>query len=798
MRRVPIIFLLVATVAAPCAAWAAPAAPLGTERASAVIRSLVRLQGDVGNLVNSLAPARSDVASMVALGREFPLERRLLDADLFFETKDYDRASTLYRDLVDNPAFRSSPGFYRAVRKLGDSLFLLRNYRSARTYLEQAAVPMAGAEFNPAIARLFEIAVLTRDYAQADRFESLAATGVLPPETLYSYAKYLFHRGRRVQSAEVFARVPAGSGPYARAVYFLGVIEAGSKRLESALDRFSVAAIQPVRDDADREVQAQATLSKARMQYELGRFQDALATFQEIDPKSGAFLDSLFDLAWTYLKVDEPARAEHALDILLMSAPPGELQLKASALRGRILSRLNDNAGAAEAYQEVSDTLSPVANELESIAREPKNLAAYFDWIIERDNASFKLDVPISDRTARWLESDADMASLVGMFSDLSRERDDLRASFDIVEKLLWALRSGGKLEAFPNLKEKYLRLKATQGRFLANALEAADLAFGVLPGNLIADRESAYQVAVKARNEAGARFRKGPRTYEDFLKLEKTKGDENRDVEKQIFLVESMLDIERHQVLAIEEWLRDKKASDSAPLGAEREVQVMADLAAMKALLNELHQEMLRLRDQSERETLAGIGRFESTVMEDDGRKALVVALRREVAVLQSVGTGPASPAADVARTAASVIERAVEGLELVDPVARDVMNIATRGAGEFVVVIEREKNRLAASIADVHKAELDAKAFAQSEGAAVFRSVKNRLGDVLLEADLGLVDMAWQREQSVSERLRYVGTERGKKLKDLHQLEEQLKGLQDPKIDEKPQVSAPSVKAE
>jgi len=104
-------------------------------------------------------------------------------------------------------------------------------------------------------------------------------------------------------------------------------------------------------------------------------------------------------------------------------------------------------------------------------------------------------------------------------------------------------------------------------------------------------------------------------------------------------------------------------------------------------------------------------------------------------------------------------------------------LMEVAGRGARDFEASVLREKSRLEESVVAFQKAELDAESLSETEGTRILHVVRKRLGAVLLEADLGLADMAWQREEKVANQLRELGKEFGTQMKAVDTLERSLK---------------------
>lgn len=742
---------------------------------SALKESLIGLDAALGNIEASLNTLRNDLSNMVAQARYFPLERRLLDGDLFFEMKDYEKAATLYRDLIDNPDFRNNPGYWRTLNKLGEALFQLRNFYAARRYFEMAATPSAGSEYSTALARLLEIAINTRDFSSCEKYLALAESLKSSPIVAYSYGKYLYHRGRLTEAQQVFAQIPPGSPTYSRARYFIGVLDTIAGRLESALDNFMVAEKQPVVGDGDAEVATRASLARARILNELGRFEEAVSVLQSIDQQSPVYMESLFDLAWVYIKAGELEKALRALDMLLLNEPQGELAIMTNALRGRILSRLGDVESAGEVYRELTELLGPVTAELDKIASDSSVLTKYFDWVIRRDSRSFEMEVPISERTAAWLDTDPQMASIIQMFHDLARERENVRDSLEMVERLEWALVSGDKIEAFPGLKEKYLQFKEKEARFLDMAVEALSTVDGVLGSRLQGELGEHYAAAVRSRKEAVQAFARSPKTVEEYLLREKRSLEQYKELEKTLFQLESVLRIERQQVLAIEEWLREQHYRESGtPLPPEREATVRKDLEEIKKSLSAINEEMTRIKASVDRDTITNATLLDAMREEGAVRRSLIQAIKKEAEILSRVSSDLDPGLAEVVRSVVNVASRAATDATAIEPAINTVMELADKGASEYALAVQREKASLIADISEIQKAEMDARSFAQNEGAAVFRMVKDRLAEVLLEADLGLVDIAWQREQNIEDKIRALGQEKGERMRGIDEIEE------------------------
>jgi hypothetical protein len=353
----------------------------------------------------------------------------------------------------------------------------------------------------------------------------------------------------------------------------------------------------------------------------------------------------------------------------------------------------------------------------------------------------------------------------------------------EIIEKITFALQSGGKLEVFPTLKDRFLRVKEVEIRFLELAVAAAALLPEPVGPGLDAEVRQAYDAAVHVREAAAGRLRVGPRSASDFTAGEKLAGEHFKELEKQLFQVDAWLRVQAQQVLAIEEWLKERRYREGGPtITPAREEEIRGELTAVKAQLSSIQSESAEIRDALEKDTAANAPLAAALRDEDRVRHDLIQALHEEMGALQKGDAVQDAALRDVAKTVSALVDRSTQGALDGDPLTGTLMDVASRGTTELQGMIDREKQRLDGEVAEVQKAELDGQAFARSDGAAVFRAVKDRLSDVLLEADLGLVDMAWQREQIVSDKLRELGKERSDKLKGLDAMEKATREAAEP----------------
>ena len=282
----------------------------------------------------------SDVESLTGRTLQMPLqarapkpanhvERRLVDGELHFRLRDYERASLFLTDVVEN--YPNHPIHPDALYLLAESLYRSQEYGSARRrfrqLVDQSGQTGYGQYLDRALGRLLNIALKTRDFEDIDtyfqRLSRMPGTA-LNGAAAYYRGKYLYLKAQpeedkaasekaseaasanfnRVAAVQVapsftydkagmeqatasFEAVPEGSPYAARARYFAGVIAALKAEYPRAIQLFSraAAAASSRRDRTHRQVKDLSNLALGRLYYETGQVDRAIKAYQSI-PRS--------------------------------------------------------------------------------------------------------------------------------------------------------------------------------------------------------------------------------------------------------------------------------------------------------------------------------------------------------------------------------------------------------------------------------------------------------------------------------------------------------------------------------
>ena len=681
------------------------------------------------------------------LEQKHKVAARLSDGQFFFATGDFDRAAMVLWDVVEAPGnrYRSHPGYRDALFFLAESLFHTRNFNAARKYFLKTTVEGRPDQQQQAIGRLLVIALLTGDVQAAQQY--LAQAGRLleatpDPRLLYAVGKYHYEVGDLPRAAGYFARVPAGSGPWLKSQYFLAVLDVRANRLNEAIERFrGVVSAPPVegetsaRDDAT--VRDEARLSVARIYYEQGEFAQAIDAYTSVPREAKAFDDAMYESVWIAIKQGDYVRALRRLEILLISQPDVLRGPDARLLKGKLQMMLERFDDASLAFQEVLFEFGPIQGEMRTIVQHNQgDLAAHFNRLIGRNIADFDLSSFLPDRAAEFAGPDVEADRALLLVGDLAAQRRDVEDARRTVGRLDVALGSGSRIQIFPRLYGGWLRANELSARVtLARArLNEAAASIG-------ANSED-YRALRAERERWAARYAKVPKSSVALQARSAKIGEQMKRLDQEAFKLSLEIRALNAQLTAIDKYVRDSTATTGElTKDTAARAQVVRELAQTGALGAEL--EVLMEAIEAER---IRVGGDDYASQEDERvRGAYKQALDAESAWLAAHGAG----GADAERRALDLLDKRLASFGqrvggIVDDKVKDLqrqLDSERVHVGEYdreLVSYQGETESLGGAIA-----------------ARSFNAVMLRIDAVVLEADVGLIDVAWKQKKDQSDQI-------------------------------------------
>jgi TolA-binding protein len=732
------------------------------------VAAQIRSSEDNLRLVETQYAERTDLTS------DELLNRRYSDGEIQYLLGDWRLASVLLYDVLSEKSFEKSDHYPDALYYLADSLYQQGNLIGSRLYLRQL-LSLASKHYREGLQRFLDIAGKLNEFEGIDDYVAKArelSGGNLPEDISYVYAKWLFKRpdlllaDRLSRADEVFSRLASDlKSPFRlQAKYFMAVAQLERGNKEDAAKRFDEVVKEPhSANEKDLKIKELASLSLGRVLYELGHFDASVDRYQEIPRESEYFPDSLYEIAWARAKKTDYQGAKNAVELLQLVAPDSVLKPEADILYANVLLKMKKYDDATNAYRGVVSAYSPVRDELDNLLARDTDPVAYFDKLLARHDKSLDVNALLPPVAVKWATTQKEVADAVRMVGDIEGGQKGLGESTDIADRILKVLSDRG-LQAFPALQEGLMRVDAVE-----SALDQADSNLLGIEGQAVEaveTPEERRELADLVTSSATLR-----RRFESMPKTEKEL-DEHKarlramvdGVDKEAFGLHFELQGMSAMVTAIDKWLVDtRKDRHNTPedekLFAEKvshEAQTVADLD--HALSD------LRARLQGERE-LAG-----STLDGDSAIRAqLEAVLKRQHEVIAQAETrlGP-----DAAEVIARAHKLRGEIAQLKERVGGAQTKIQANVARQRDVIRERVRHELALLTDYGHEVDGvsgDARHLVGRIAFDSFKQVRRQFYELVLKADVGMVDVAFTKKQDQTAEIQKVSQQKDRELKAL-----------------------------
>jgi len=403
--------------------------------------------------------------------RSISIERRTNEGQVFFFTGDYVRAAIIFYDLVENPKYAHLPGQDERIFYLAESMFKNRNYLGARKYYMQLADKGPSNQFFfKVLPRLVTVAASLDEYMGIDKYFAMLENRPrkeVGENIYYIHAKSLFDRGKLKEADKEFSAFPDTSPFARRARYFRGVIAVsrGPKHYKEAIDYFRSIASIKASSDEEKSIKDLAKLAEGRVLLEMGKIDDALDAYQAIDRFSPYFAESLYEIAWSWIREANNTKGERkqkelfnkalsTIDILLAALPEGKLLPKVKLLKGDLLLRLQSLNKAERSYNGVIKQFEPVKLELEKIIAEHEDPKRYFHEIMGSNLDKFDVSSFLPPLAVKWAKKSDRVKRALLALKDLKASKNMLQDAERIAEQLKTAAEESSEQGIMPRQKE--------------------------------------------------------------------------------------------------------------------------------------------------------------------------------------------------------------------------------------------------------------------------------------------------------------------------------------------------------
>jgi len=759
-------------------AWLLAFLLVGATEVLAQERVPEKAQSEVTRLSERVTSLDGEVRSIHVEGYVFNPEERYLDAKVSFDLGHWNEAATQLFSLAEDSRFKTDGRYFEAVRMLAVCLFEMDNLEGARGYFEKLVE--ANTQAGEALVYLVEIASTLGQTDDLRRYTSQVAllSGQVGSDRLnYAYGKALYLTGEYADSFDAFQRIPAGSPLDVKARYISAAILVAQGRLAEAETTFEEVLARGDKG-TDADLLELATLSIARIAYESGLLSKAADYYQRVPRKSANFQRALYEMTHLHIKAsgqfDDPDRRyaalRKALETLeiLAGAPnlSSKLSIETSILRGRINMLLGMLNYAAEGYKEVVDRFAPMSTELWEFSRDDASIGRWFESLVHEKVDPIGRTEMLSQEAAEWLQEEPELGQVVRNLKDLAGQKKDLVESRDTLLNLRAALSQPGARNLFPPLRVAWLTsLELETGLINLNS-QILDWQRRTLELSL-SDQDKVHLKELLARREhLEEKLRTAPQTVRAYQSRDKAIVGKLKEMERDLDAQLLRIHDYKAQVDAMTRVLREVKYKGSYNLQVRDEDEVRRELERETGVLSKLYEQTLEIKLEVQRDMILGSGGEKAARSEGDLRALLRKSQANEAALYLAA-----------ARRAGRGDERALQlsiqsqkniafQFVRINDVRRLIDERAAMKVQYYRRVVESEARQLKINEAEFAHTERQALAVARGMGTPLFIAANERLGRVVLEADLGLVDLAWRRKQEYTDQMDFLAQEQGRKV--------------------------------
>lgn len=788
---------LVSGVMVAFALASAPVAP-----AHAASPGVKGFASQLANLEDAISRLSREFANPLAIVRKFPFQKRLIDARVFYELGNYESAAIVLLDVIDNPAFAGNLELEAAQFLLAQCLLHINNPKAATDMLRKVSRGRDAGLAEQARFHLIDMALTNDDDVALRELVTEMGGSATSDQTRYGLGKAYLRLNEPDKAILWLGVIGPQSSLYHEARYYLAVAYTAKKQYAQALDLFRALTTLPdeglegAEAEAVAELRDLAWLGVGRLQAELGDVQKALTSYQHIGRTSPHYEVALYEMAWAYIKQEQYDKALLTVDILLLTVSDEQINVDAHVLRGRLNITMNDYDEAMDSYTAIINRFAPIRNELVRFTRDPEDIQRYFKWLLERratGEGQARLSAPLSDRTSKWIESTRDIGRVAAVFDRISGESRDITEAKAVGEELERILSAKNRVELFPNLRDGWTRALVLENRLVLLSSSILDAQAEAVRGRLGPADAAELNELLAWRRSLDEKAKRLPTTFEAYDRRQATVTSAYRDLERKNFMVEQSLAQVKRQLLALERYVNDKQYADEGEkLSPEREREIRAEIEKEKASLQELFDELLALKRDIQLEARrVGTGDT-STQGEQSLKQALIAAHVREGQFYDRVGLRVGGGLERDARQLAELRRRIVDGIARLDAVIAEIDHEVGVKTAELRGQVRYEMGALRGYSSEVSSYDSEGRELSRAMGEELFHRAQSRMDQVVLEADVGILDVVWEKKQQATRDLQKVNEQRAHRLQQLSaDLEALREGAGDEPDDTRPPVT-------
>lgn len=742
-----------------------------------------KAQAEVSAVTNetSLIQAAIDKAK----GERYTVEQRVANGELLYRSKDYARASVVFSEIIEE--FPDTPSYVDALWLRGETFYAEKEYLSARRDYRQIVDKSSEPRFAPylgrALARLVDVCLRINNLSGLD--EVFAKLNQVPPSQVdaglqYAKGKAYYMKGDYSNATSSLQAVPKNDTYTHQAGYFLGVVAIKQARPTTpppappgappeqtlrvphtdhkpAIEQFrQVTELTP--DTAEhRQVIDLSWMAIGRLHYEMENYTQAAEAYSKVGRESPEFSTMLYELAWVYVRLGDVQRAERALEVLAIADPSSPMSGDATLLRADLLLRAGSFDKSLQLYRGVREEYEPMRQKVESFMDSTRDPAIYYEKLSQQQLDVLDQNEQIPKAAVRWAREAEDGPMAFAVIDDVNQCKQLIRQSYLLIDKLNIILNATNRVRAFPDLQAGEQQALSLLNRIshmramIAKGMDSEE------PSSLQGEIDQART----QRRQLEGTMNALPVTPADFNDRDYQGMRQWNTLSQELTRRGVEIDYLNATINGLRRMMKEDAQSGLARDPATVK-QATVELDDNEKLLKQRQQEVVELRRQIEiGRAQVGIGdaRFQNDAQ---ARVTFRDALEREVQLAsQGQAGGGAQSYANKVRTPLEQA-RTVED-RLVQQFAQLETQVAGR-IGEVENKVEAERLKINGYNVQLGALDREAHDLVGEVAKRNFGFVRDKIRSIVLRADVGITEQAWEVREEELERVHNLQTERAR----------------------------------
>ncbi len=692
---------------------------------------------------------------------------KMKKGDFFFGKGDYSTSAGIFYSVTvsvsDSDAVK-----YEALYKLGESLFMQKNYVSATRYYEMLLTSHGNAGLKAkALKRLIFMSYSLGEYAAAEKYYDQFVQGgndiYADQELLYYFAKSLFFAGKTDEAVKLFSSVNKESVYYPQARYFLGVMALRDKKLEDS--RVFYEEILSLPEDGGyhnfKNIRELAGLAVARIAFDLDDQETASTYYLPTAFDSRSFPQAYYELSWTFIKRDQFENAVDTLRLVKNVAPNSRVATQAEILEGTLLVKMGRFGEALVLFNSIVSKYSKYQDELFSI--DGKAFLAS-----GRAGKVSDFLLPYSPAVRSVLEDSKKFSETVALNDTIIGLEEELKRIEDLEKKIVTMAGNKNSAAIFPPLKEAVRGVMTLRNKVavVKNSLVMARNGFAGT--GLSEEQRGEFEKLDSEKRRLLEIDNTASVAHERIRERAEEYGDKVVKLDERMHLVSMQLNsLAENLDLLIASYSEEK--SDGKEKENDKEIldRIGQERERFNALSAESDACQAEIDDEKNGLVLGGT----LVEAENEIRDSFNGIVARQQGII-----GTSSDRREAPEVADLIEEADRIDAKLAD--FYDRLNDSMKGiVSDLKVSYEQEKSNVEFYKSELLRAKREVEEMAVLAIYSNMNTARNIFADLVLQGDLGLIDVAWEKkEESTSEIMRL----KTKKATEIQQLQFNLDGEQ------------------